>query len=109
MTVRSYSLHPPCYGRGICIFLVSIEYEAGKLLSEGQGGFVREKEPSEPRVGEWAEPKIEEPQETLTFQECDEVITVQSPLVLSWLWASGESIPWRQCFQCTLFREKDCF
>lgn len=43
-----------------------------KLLAK----VVREKEPSEPRVGEWAEPKLEEPQETPTFQECDEVVTV---------------------------------
>lgn len=62
--------------------MVRIEYEAGKLLSKGEGGFVRGREPSEPRVGEWAEPKLEEPQETLTFQECDEVIAVGSPLVL---------------------------
>lgn len=43
---------------------------------------MREKEPSDPGVDEWAEPKLEEPQETLTLLECDEVLTVQSPLVL---------------------------
>lgn len=29
---------------------------------------MREKEPSEARVGGWAEPKLEEPQETLIFR-----------------------------------------
>lgn len=43
---------------------------------------MREKEPSEPRIGEWAQPKLEEPQEILTLLKCDEVLTVQSPLVL---------------------------
>lgn len=48
-------------------FIGGIEYEAGKLPSKGQGGFVGEQDPSELRAGERAEPKIEEPQETHGF------------------------------------------
>lgn len=75
-------LHPPCYSTGICNFWAILNTKLENCLSKGQGRFVREKEPSEPRVGEWAEPKLEEPQEILTLLECDEVLTVQSPLVL---------------------------
>jgi len=46
---------------------VSIAYQAGKQLSKCQGGFLKEQNPSEPRVGQWAEPKTEEPQDSGGF------------------------------------------
>lgn len=73
---------------------------------------MREKEPSEPRIGEWAKPKLEEPQETLIFQS----VMRFSQFKVHWFYSiSWLSALWEKVFHgdsvCNVFcsGKKTCF